>query len=126
MGSLAHSLEAKVKGLDRVKRQASTGWAGLTAPNYVRTPIIHCKKCGCTITDGKTLASFSELKLTFNDNSAHVTTSCKKCVVGLSLAELEAIYCADLLALSQEEEACGRLMHWQLLSDRKITGYERL
>lgn len=126
MGTIALSLEEKVKGLARVEKQASSGWSGLVAPNYVRSPIILCKKCGCTVSDGRMLASFSELRLIFNDNSAHITPCCKKCAIGLSLKELEAIYCADLLALSQEEESCGRLMHWQLLSDRQITGYERV
>lgn len=123
---LIKSLDAKAKGLARVQQKASSGWAGLSAPDYVRPPAILCKKCGCTVSEGKQLATFIELRLTFNDNSAHVTPLCRKCSIGLSLSELEAIYCADLIALSRDEEMNGLLMRWELLSDRQVTGYERL
>ena len=121
-----NSLSAKAKGLARAKLQASSGWANFSAPNYVRPPTILCKKCGCTVYEGRPLASYTELRLVFDDNSAHITQLCRKCAVGLTLKELEAIYCADLVALSEDEEAQGLLMCWELLADRQVVGYERL
>ena len=126
MTTIIESLEEKRKGLSRAKKASDKGWAGLECPNYVKLPTVLCKKCGCTISEGRPLRTYVELRLVFDDNSAHVTPCCKKCSTGLTLAELEAMYCADLVALSDDEEKQNVLMHWGLLSSRKIVGYERV
>ena len=62
---------------------------------------ILCKRCRAIIrrvVDGKmkTLANYTEVKLFFDDGSAHITNLCITCARNIEKTELEDLYCADI------------------------------
>lgn len=89
--------------------------------------LIRCKGCSAVIQQNNhNTGAYRELKLLFDDKSAHVTHLCSTCLdKGLDLPALEKLYCADLLELSDEEEAAGILMDWRMLAYRRPVGFVR-
>ena len=121
-------LQAKERGLKRATDAARQKWHGLVNPRFTEDDrtTARCKMCGQLIMfKGEATSRYSEILIVFNDNSAHVTSLCVNCSSGLTVRPLEAIYCADILDLSDDEEKAGVLMDWTLLADRKPVGFER-
>ena len=71
---------------------------------------VYCKGCGEKIkglNDRWQLfpyGNYTEMTIEFDNNSAHVTPMCKKCVSGKTEEDLEAIYVADLEEFDREED----------------------
>lgn len=121
-------LKAKERGLKRAEAVAKQKWCGLVSPFFTDDDktTARCKKCGQLVMfKGNATHLYSEILIIFNDNSAHLTSLCEGCSSGLTVRDLEAIYCADILDLSDDEERAGVLMDWTLLADRKPVGFER-
>lgn len=113
------AMRAKQRAMLRVTRAANSHWAGLTTPAYIRKGNMLCKRCGSSLT----VAGYAELRIVFCDDSAHITPVCKNCTTNCSAALLEAIYCADLLALADEEERVGVTQFWDMMADRQVRSY---
>ena len=129
----ARSLTAKRDALIRAKAVADAGWAGLAAPAYMSWVDKHpnkavCKCCGARIMqDGQRLPQYAEIMLSFDDRSAHVTNLCRACrASGLTMDKLDAMYCADLVVLAEEEDMQDILMRWELMDRRKVTGFREV
>lgn len=121
-------LQAKERGLRRAAEVACQKWYGLTSPHFTEDDktTARCKRCGQLVMfKGEATARYSEILIVFDDKSAHLTSLCVDCSSGLAVRDLEAIYCADILDLSDDEESAGVLMDWTLLADRKPVGFER-
>lgn len=126
--SVLRILRAKERGLKRASAIANQKWCGLASPAFTEDDksTARCKKCGqLVIFKGNAMECYSEILIIFDDNSAHITSLCGGCSSGLSVVDLEAIYCADILDLSNDEDRSGVLMDWTLLADRKPVGFER-
>ncbi|MEE9302864.1 MAG: hypothetical protein V3U84_03670 [Thiotrichaceae bacterium] len=71
---------------------------------------VYCKGCGDKIkglnSRGQLFpyGNYTEITLEFDNNSAHVTPMCKKCVSGKTKEDLEALYIADLEQFDREED----------------------
>ena len=71
---------------------------------------VYCKGCGDKIkgvNDRGQLfeyGNYTEMTLEFDNNSAHVTPMCKKCVNSRTKEDMEAIYVADLEEFDREED----------------------
>lgn len=114
------AIKGKHRALMRASRVAAKKWEGLSAPKYTHNGAVLCKRCGVPLDN----TNYAELRLAFSDRSAHVTAVCKKCTSGWSLPALEVLYCADLVALADEEDRLGVLQFWDMMADRQVTGYE--
>ena len=127
------SLNAKRDGIVRAQKMAEAGWGGLSSPGYItwqgkRPDKVVCKCCSTPVMqDGQRLPTYREVQITFSDKSAHVTQVCANCALtGFNLRTLEAVYCADLLALATEEDMQDTLMRWELMAYRQINGFTGL
>lgn len=130
--SVAAELQAKARAFVRIGKVVDKRWKGLTSSKYVtRTDEgaideVLCKRCGNVLRKGGAeTRAYSEVQLDFSDGSRHITPLCTKCSSGLKHSDLEAIYCADMLELSNEEEMAKVLLKWSLMSDRKIVGHRK-
>lgn len=65
-----------------------------------------------------TNASYTELEITFDDGSKHITPSCRGCLPGLNLQKIEDIYSADMDRWDKEEDRGMGKVHWRLSADR--------
>jgi hypothetical protein len=126
---LAQRMADKARGFERIQKSAKGGWPGLKVASYIQRNAkghvtgVLCKRCGCVVkSKGAPKACYMETQINFSDGSRHITPLCSKCATGLDAKALESIYCADLLQLSDEEDAAGIIMQWSLLADRKIVG----
>lgn len=61
-----------------------------------------------------TLPTYREVKITFDDNSHHVTVVCSDCVSKITPAILEDIYSLDLAEMLRETGS----LPWELMADR--------
>lgn len=120
------SLAAKKAALDR----AGQGCTAIRCPQFItwvgkHPENVYCKSCGAVlIAEGQRQRAYSEIKLFFDDGSAHVTALCRNCVsVGFTIDTLEALYCADLVALATEEDLHGILQRWEMMATRKPIGF---
>lgn len=117
------SLEAKYSCLrDRIPRAKPLRSITRAANG---TPIhIDCKLCGTPIQhEYCNTPDYVELRLLFNDHSAHITPLCRACAAkGLDLQTLERLYCSDLLDLA-DEEGEEIIMAWQAFAYRKPIGF---
>lgn len=116
------AIKGKHRALMRVARAANRQWNGLVAPQYMHEGSVSCKRCGALLNAGNR----AEMRLTFSDGSAHVTPMCRDCTSGWSLPDLEALYCADMFVLADEEDRLGVLQFWNMMADRQVTGYEQI
>lgn len=65
-------------------------------------------------------ASYSELEITFDDGSKHITPMCKGCAKKAHSTDfLDDVYAADMGRWEQEESRGLGAVRWDLLSDRK-------
>ena len=69
-----------------------------------------------------TLAAYTEVRIVFDDNSAHVTVLCEHCAKKLTVADLEDLYGLDLAEMLKESGS----LPWDLFSDRKPVSFEVL
>lgn len=121
-------LRAKERGLKRAADAACQKWHGLVSPKFTEADkrTARCKKCGQLVMfRGDPTSVYSEILIMFDDGSAHLTPLCRGCSSGLTIRDLEAIYCADIVDLSDDEDRAGVLMDWTLLADRRPVGFER-
>jgi hypothetical protein len=71
-----------------------------------------------------TLPRYTEIEITFNDGSKHVTCMCKGCVKRLTVEELDDLYAADLDEIDRNEgDGVG---HWDLWADREPVSFRVL
>lgn len=115
------AIKGKHRALMRVSRAANKRWNGLSMAQYMHNGAPSCKRCGAKL-DSR---NYAELRLSFSDGSFHITPVCSKCTSGWSLPDLEALYCADMFALADEEDRLGVLQFWNMMADREVTGYEQ-
>jgi hypothetical protein len=130
-------------GLERIRAARQTPeFLRMRTPGYVRMEgkrivQVMCKRCGTIIKQAdrrgelQPAPDYAELRILFRPQvrggapTRHVTPICAECRGrGLTLAELEAIYCADLAQWAFEADQQGHQLRWELLAKREISGWE--
>lgn len=70
------------------------------------------------------LPGFAQIRLIFDDNSAHITHMCSACVAELNEEKLELIYASDMKIWMQEEDQGKGAAPWEVLATRKPVRFE--
>jgi hypothetical protein len=99
---------------------------------------VHCKSCGAVLVgpmpdeDEPTRTIFTatplyaEIEITFDDGSKHVTHLCKVCRNGLTVADLEDLYAADLAEFEEDEKHGDHPAPWGALGGKTPVSFRKL
>ena len=83
--------------------------------------IIHERVAMCTN------ASYTEIEITFDDGSKHITPTCRDCIrSGFNEDDLNRIYAADMARWADEEKRGMGKVNWALNADRLAVSFREL
>lgn len=74
----------------------------------------------------RTLPSHRQVRLIFDDGSAHETECCTSCLAKMTLEDAEAMYAGDLAQFLDDELCSGDEIPWHALADRCVTRFETI